>query len=344
LSFLLLSQGVDVARHYFTNPKYTYKFLGFCLLSLIGYQTESNAKVGDITEDMMQEMVSATPKFASGILAKTPCAKEIKSYRYKNEKGLVIEIVLKNLCCTKFKTSQITKALIDDIKSKSTWSGLTHWLQRGFFYYYIYKDQSGKTISEFRLDREAFIGKQFSRLIETEEPSGSIRIALQNSTLSFSPNGLEIFKEWAPGLPFTQKYGKWLFPQERYIFRKDSYSVALSVIALNKSASEIEQLNTINDGDFELQQRPISSVIKLDKIERLHVKTINLFTPVYHLIETIDNKKQLTYAYSSLIGNHLALYFVLTGPDHPDTETKVVNILDSMKFELIAEPDLQPRI
>ena len=297
-------------------------FLAICCSNI------SQAKAWDITEEMMQEMISTSPGLEKSILKELPCASKVNVYRQNKEKSLTIELILKEHCCSG-NLYFPDKKMIDKIKSLSQFSGLVHWFQRGFYFRYIYKSPDGKKLHELIIDREKLFWKPFSLLREPVENFDNILIAIGKQNLTFQAKGFEISGLLTPAHPIIQMYCNINFHQEQYYFVKGNIYFLISVISLLPSQSDSKQLQCIRDSDLRL--------LKKTK-QKYQVKTVSntkslLLKPTYKIIGAENNKETINLAFSNLIAPHIALYVAFSAPYNAQTQQEIDNIITSFKLE-----------
>jgi hypothetical protein len=308
----------------------------FLLLSQLLYPAIAQAKDWSISENEMKKLIAEFSSFTPGELKKDTCWEKININRYKNETGVVFEKTSKCSCSVSNSPTEITEILKRNIKSldepMQNRYGLL--MQRGLFFHYIYKDCSGKAVSEVKIDREALFGKPFSKLLESKNGNHLINILINNSTLSFIAHGLKISK--VPGLPSEYSYeGNERTLVESYFFNKNKIDLSISALSTSQRTLDKEQLERLNDFDFETKKdMALGRGTKLIKAERVKGKYSDLFNAEYKLIFTSSGKKekQMMYAYSALIDERHAVFLYFDGPFSANIKKLAESILSSVKL------------
>jgi hypothetical protein len=304
------------------------------LLYVLFCHSVVQAKAWDITEEMMQQFASTLPALEMELVTKNTCFEKIKTSRIVGEKGFIVEVTLKKDTCSKMvHESLLRNATLSLLKGSPLFSGMTHWYHRGFFIDYIYKSYAGITIAKYRIDREALFWKTFSQLDETVNNSQYYRIKLNEQTLSFLAKDLQVSDMITPGMPMPYKYCDIEYNQERYFFLNEKVTLSLSVIALSKSWPDDQQLRCINEADFAIQKRLPEQMEKKFRIDTPTLVNNNILSPAYKIIEYNDQEESMIYALSSLIAEQQAIYFVFSGPNDTTTEKLINEIIGSVKIE-----------
>lgn len=304
---------------------------GLVLLCFLYSPQSAAATPEHITEAMLQEMADSFPPL---VRRQVPCADKITSYPIAHQKGLAIELVLKEgLCTENFDFAKLRQSIIDNYKNSQLLQSFISWYQRGFFLEYALKAHDGKALGKIRVDPQTMHWQAFSTLVVAPETADELHIAIGGKTLSFFAKGFVTAAELVPGYPMAQHYCGIDYQQEKYLFIKGKVRLLLSVIALPPTPPAEQQLQCINKADFEVQNQPSEH---LQKAAHWLNGTVHpsefILTPIYTLNETQGQEKNLISAFSALADPHTAIYIVYEAPNDAANQVPLKALLASIKL------------